>query len=134
MADGADQDNHFLFGQSINFLRSESPNDLYIQWMKRWPDAPVIRYLGFFNREVLVVNSLNSYKSLVQTNCYAMGKPGWWRGVTREIVGDGIIVMEGDEVWTASLPPRVIRMNNLTRQNSTGRIERCSRESSPPPA
>ncbi|KAK8033597.1 cytochrome P450 [Apiospora marii] len=91
------KDNHFLFGQSINFLRAESPNDLYIQWMKQWPDAPVIRYLGFFNREVLVVNSLDSYKNLVQTNCYAMVKPGWWRGVTREIVGDGIIVMEGDE-------------------------------------
>ncbi|KAK7958011.1 cytochrome P450 [Apiospora saccharicola] len=91
------KDNHFLFGQSINFIRSESPNDLYIKWMKQWPDAPIIRYLGVFNREVLVVNSLTSYKNLVQTNCYALAKPGWWRGVTRDIVGDGIIVMEGEE-------------------------------------
>lgn len=44
--------------------------------MKQWPDSPVIRYLGFFNREVLVVNSLTSYKNLVQTNCYALAKPG----------------------------------------------------------
>ncbi|KAK8080878.1 cytochrome P450 [Apiospora hydei] len=90
-------DNHFLFGQSINFMRSESPTGLYVKWMKQWPDAPVIRYLGVFNREVLVVNSPTAYKHLLQNNCYSFVKPGWWRKAVREIEGDGLIMMEHDE-------------------------------------
>jgi len=70
--------------------------------MKQWPDAPLIRYLGIFNREVLVINSLTSYKDFLQTNCYSFVKPGWWQGVTREILGDGLIVMEGAEVCTTT--------------------------------
>ncbi|KAK8052512.1 cytochrome P450 3A5 [Apiospora rasikravindrae] len=91
------KDNHFLFGQSINFVRSESPTDLYVKWMKQWPDAPVIRYPGVFNREILVVNSPAAYKHLFQNNCYSFVKPGWWRKASREIVGDGLLVMEEGE-------------------------------------
>ncbi|KAK7955917.1 uncharacterized protein PG986_005139 [Apiospora aurea] len=90
-------DNHFLFGQSINFMRSESPTGLYVKWMKQWPEAPIIRYLGVFNREVLVVNSPTAYKHLLQNNCYSFVKPGWWRKAVREIGGDGLIMMEHDE-------------------------------------
>ncbi|KAK7996711.1 hypothetical protein PG989_004751 [Apiospora arundinis] len=91
------KDSHFLFGQTLKLFQTESPTELYVQWVKQWPDAPLIRYLGAFNSEVLVVNSLAAYKDFLQTNCYSFVKPSWWHKVTRTIVGDGLLVMEGDE-------------------------------------
>ncbi|KAK6074247.1 cytochrome P450 [Seiridium cupressi] len=89
--------NHFFLGQSINFIRASSPTELYVQWMREWPDAPMIRYLSFANTEVLVCNSLNSYKDVLQTNCYSFKKPGTWRKITGMITGQGLLVLEFDE-------------------------------------
>ncbi|KAI1433904.1 cytochrome P450 [Xylaria sp. CBS 124048] len=87
-------DNHFLFGQSINLLKAESPTALYIQWMKENPDAPFIRYLSFGNREVLVPNRPSCHKTLLQTHGYSLQKPATWLRMTKEMAGDGVIVME----------------------------------------
>lgn len=69
--------------------------------MRQWPDAPMIRYLAFANKEVLVCNSLNSYKDVLQTKCYSFKKPDSWRKVTGAITGQGVLVLEFEEV---SLP------------------------------
>ncbi|KAI0140269.1 cytochrome P450 3A5 [Pestalotiopsis sp. NC0098] len=90
-------DNHPLLGQSINFIKASSPTELYVKWMKQWPDAPVIRYLTFLNTEVLVCNSLNSYKDVLQTQCYSFKKPDTWRKVTGAITGKGVLVLEFEE-------------------------------------
>ncbi|KAI0006418.1 cytochrome P450 [Xylariaceae sp. FL0662B] len=90
-------DNHFFFGQAINFIRAESPPELYVKWMKQFPDAPVIRYLTFANTEVLVCNSLNSFKDVLQTNCYLFHKPDRWRRMMVEITGKGVLSLEDDE-------------------------------------
>ncbi|KAI1413024.1 cytochrome P450 [Hypoxylon sp. FL1857] len=90
-------DNHFLFGQAVNMIRAESPPELYIKWMKQFPDAPIIRYLTFANTEVLVCNSLNSFKDVLQTNCYSFHKPDRWRRLMVEITGKGVLSLEGNE-------------------------------------
>ncbi|KAF2714603.1 cytochrome P450 [Pleomassaria siparia CBS 279.74] len=90
--------NNFLFfGQAINFVRASSPVELYVKWMREWPDAPVIRYLTFGNTEVLVANSLESFRELLQTKCYEFCKPDRWHRIVGEIIGKGVINMEGDE-------------------------------------
>ncbi|KAF7515237.1 hypothetical protein G7054_g14677 [Neopestalotiopsis clavispora] len=89
--------NHFFLGQSINFIEASSPTELYVQWMRQWPDAPMIRYLAFANKEVLVCNSLNSYKDVLQTKCYSFKKPDSWRKVTGAITGQGVLVLEFEE-------------------------------------
>lgn len=43
--------------------------------MKGAPDAPFIRYLTVANTEVLVANSLNAHRGLLQTECYTFRKP-----------------------------------------------------------
>ncbi|KAI4864228.1 cytochrome P450 [Hypoxylon rubiginosum] len=90
-------DNHFFFGQAINLVKAKSPPELYVKWMKDFPDAPIIRYLTFANTEVLVCNSLNSFRDVLQTNCYAFHKPDRWRRMMVEITGKGVLSLEDDE-------------------------------------
>ncbi|KAI2638511.1 cytochrome P450 [Xylaria nigripes] len=87
-------DNTFFFGQFINLLKAESPTALYVKWMREHPDAPFIRYLSFGNREVLVPNRPSCHKSLLQTHGYSLQKPATWLRMTKEMAGEGVIVME----------------------------------------
>ncbi|KAJ4250251.1 hypothetical protein NW762_012066 [Fusarium torreyae] len=91
------QNNHFLFGQSINFIRADSPIELYVKWMRQWPDAPFIRYLTFGNEEVIVANSIEAHKQIQQTHCYSFVKPTRFRKVIQEFAGNGILLLEGSE-------------------------------------
>ncbi|KAH7067184.1 cytochrome P450 [Paraphoma chrysanthemicola] len=90
-------DNFLFFGQAINFVKASSPIELYVKWMREWPDAPVIRYLTFGNTEVLVANSLDSFRELLQTKCYEFRKPDRWHRIVGAIIGKGVINMEGDD-------------------------------------
>ncbi|KAJ4296487.1 hypothetical protein N0V90_006532 [Kalmusia sp. IMI 367209] len=90
-------DNFLFFGQAINFAKASSPIELYVKWMREWPDAPIIRYLTFGNTEVLVANSLESFRELLQTECYNFRKPDRWHRIVGEIIGKGVINMEGDD-------------------------------------
>ncbi|RYP21857.1 hypothetical protein DL767_009176 [Monosporascus sp. MG133] len=91
------KDNHFFFGQAINLLRADTPTTLYIKWMKEFPDAPLIRYRTVANIEVLVCNSLNSRKELLQTKCYSFRRPDWWLRTVEDLTGRGVLWMEGEE-------------------------------------
>ncbi|RYP78528.1 hypothetical protein DL771_000481 [Monosporascus sp. 5C6A] len=90
-------DNHFFFGQAINLFRADSPTSLYVKWMREFPDAPLIRYLTVANIEVLVCNSLNCHKEVMQTKSYSFRKPDWWTRTVDAIAGEGVLSMEGDK-------------------------------------
>ncbi|KAI1288558.1 cytochrome P450 [Xylaria venustula] len=89
-------DNHAFFGQTIKLLRAKTPTSLYLKWLQEHPDAPCIRYLSIANKEVLVANSLQFYKDLLQTHCYSFKKPDSLRRILKEIAGDGIFMLEGE--------------------------------------
>ncbi|RYP53202.1 hypothetical protein DL768_001795 [Monosporascus sp. mg162] len=91
------KDNHFFFGQGINIFRADTPTALYIKWMKEFPDAPLIRYRTVANAEVLVCNSLNSHKEILQTKCYSFRKPDWWLRTVEDLTGKGVLSIEGEE-------------------------------------
>lgn len=91
------QNNHFLLGQNINIYKSETPESIYVEWMKQFPDAHFIRYLGLFNKEYLVPNSVAAHKAILQTNCYQFRKPAWFVRLTKEVGGHGILFKEGAE-------------------------------------
>ncbi|KAH6646939.1 cytochrome P450 [Truncatella angustata] len=91
------QNNHFFLGQTIHLLRADTPTTLYIEWMKQYPDAPFIRYLSFANTEVLVPNSINSHKEVLQAQCYSLSKAKFFLRIVKEVAGHGLILMEGDE-------------------------------------
>ncbi|CAJ2513250.1 Uu.00g013690.m01.CDS01 [Anthostomella pinea] len=90
-------DNHPLIGQALNLIIAKTPTELYIKWMRQYPDAPFIRYLTWANTEVLVPNNLNAHREVLQTQCYSFTKPNWFLRLVKEVAGHGLILMEGDE-------------------------------------
>lgn len=65
--------------------------------MKQSPEAPFIRYLSFFNNEVLVCNSLSACREVLQTYCYSIPKSDWFLRAGRDIVGKGLLGQIGAE-------------------------------------
>lgn len=65
--------------------------------MREHPDAAFIRYLTWANTEVLVPNSVNANREVVQPYCYSFSKPPGFLRVVKELGGRGIILMEGKE-------------------------------------
>ncbi|KAG8162855.1 hypothetical protein KVR01_007333 [Diaporthe batatas] len=86
----------FILGQIINQAKA-LPSDLETQWMKIDPDAPFIRYLSLFNREMLMVNNVRAQREVLQLKCYSFVKPEYWERVVGELAGRGILFTEGDE-------------------------------------
>ena len=59
--------------------------------MREHPDVPLIRFLTFGNGEVVVCNSPDSFKEVLQTKCYSFRKSDFFRRLTKEIVGHGLV-------------------------------------------
>ncbi|KAF4467666.1 aat family amino acid transporter [Fusarium albosuccineum] len=91
------KDNQFLVGQALRVLRAAGPNDLYLQWMRRWPDAPFIRCLTWLNSEMLLVNNLDACREVLQTNAYSFVKPAFFHTLVGEFLGIGLLFSVGDE-------------------------------------
>ncbi|KUI56064.1 Cytochrome P450 4e2 [Cytospora mali] len=116
------KNNHIFFGQFLELLCAEAPTALHQKWMKEHPDALLIRYLTFANAEVVVLNSANAYKEVLQTHCYSFIKPDAWRRMTRKITGKGILILEFDEHRThRKMLKGAFTSNNIRRLRSDGR-------------
>ena len=59
--------------------------------MREHPDVPLIRFLTFGNGEVVVCNSPDSFRDVLQTKCYSFRKSDFFRRLTKEIVGHGLV-------------------------------------------
>ncbi|RYP81783.1 hypothetical protein DL769_001823 [Monosporascus sp. CRB-8-3] len=110
------QDNHIFFGQAINLVKAETPTALYIKWMREHPDAPLIRYLTFGNGEVIVCNSPETFKEVLQAKCYSFRKSDFFRRFTKEFLGHGLVNMEGEahRAHRKMISP-VFSLNNIRR-------------------
>ncbi|KAH8907658.1 cytochrome P450 [Coniochaeta sp. PMI_546] len=91
------KDHHFLLGQAINQFKANSPNEPYVSWVKKWPDADFIRYMTFGNSEALLVTSLAAHKEILQAKCYSFVKPPFFKRLIADIVGLGLVFSEGDD-------------------------------------
>ncbi|KAK7993250.1 hypothetical protein PG989_006631 [Apiospora arundinis] len=106
---------HFFFGQAINLFRAPTPTSLYTEWSREHPDAPLLRYLGVGGGEVLVLNSPEAFRDVLQTHCYAFAKPDRLRHMTRPFAGKGLGMLEFDEhkahrrMMTAAFTPENVR-------------------------
>lgn len=63
--------------------------------MKQYPEAPFIRYLSFFNNEVLICNNTAVCRDVLQTHCYSVPKSDFFRRLSRDLIGKGILGMIG---------------------------------------
>ncbi|KAI8633237.1 cytochrome P450 3A5 [Xylariaceae sp. FL1651] len=91
------QVNNIILGQELNKFRADSPVGVQLEWSRRWPDAPFIRYLSIAGREALVVNSLAAHKAVLQTHVYNFVKPPFFARLVGEIAGTGLLFAEGEE-------------------------------------
>ncbi|KAI1425843.1 cytochrome P450 3A5 [Xylaria sp. FL1777] len=90
------QDNNIILGQELNKFKADSPVGRQLDWSRRWPDAPFIRYLSVAGREALVVNSLAAHRAILQTHAYDLVKPPLFARLVGEITGDGLLFAEGE--------------------------------------
>lgn len=65
--------------------------------MNEFQKAPLIRYLGFANTEILIVNSLAAHKEVLSNNFQIFPVSSWWRRVVSDVAGPGLIAMDGEE-------------------------------------
>ncbi|KAF5545147.1 aat family amino acid transporter [Fusarium mexicanum] len=88
--------NHqFLVGHALRILLGSGPNELYLQWMRRWPNAPFIRCLSWLNSEILLVNNIEACREVLQTNAYGFAKPGFFHTLVGEFLGVGLLFSVG---------------------------------------
>ncbi|KAI8952274.1 cytochrome P450 3A5 [Xylaria longipes] len=91
------QRNNAILGQELNKFRADSPIGLQLDWSRRWPDAPFIRYLSIAGKEALIINSLAAHKAVLQTHAYDFVKPPFFARLVGEIAGTGLLFAEGDD-------------------------------------
>ncbi|CAG1998134.1 unnamed protein product [Fusarium graminearum] len=84
-------------GHALRILRGGGPNDVYLQWTRQWPDAPFIRCLSWLNEEILLVNSLEACREVLQTNAYFFAKPGFFHTLVGEFLGLGLLFSVGEQ-------------------------------------
>jgi cytochrome P450 len=89
------QDGNILFGQAINLLTAEGPNDYPLKWMYDHPEAPLVRYI-VAGSEWILVNSVQASRDILHTSCYSFEKPNWFRRIVGEIAGIGLVNADGD--------------------------------------
>ncbi|KAG7122787.1 Serine/threonine-protein kinase RAD53 like [Verticillium longisporum] len=89
-------DGHFFIGQMAKQLLTPGPVDIFLDWMRKWPDEPLIRYLSIGNSETIMVNSPAVLKEMQQTKSYSFCKPKIAARMFSPITGHGILFAEGD--------------------------------------
>ncbi|KAK0702076.1 cytochrome P450 [Lasiosphaeria miniovina] len=91
------KDNFPFMGQGKKLLTASSPIEDYVKWGNTWPDAPFIRHLTLGNMEVLLVNTPEAHREVLQTHCYSFRKPDILYRLVGEIIGRGLLFTEGEE-------------------------------------
>ncbi|KAK6213523.1 cytochrome P450 [Colletotrichum tabaci] len=81
----------------LNQIRTPGPADLFISWMKQWPEAPFVRYLSMGNCETLMVNNIAAFKEVQQAKVYSFRKSQLAARMFSPITGHGLMFSEGEE-------------------------------------
>jgi hypothetical protein len=77
-------------------LLKEPTSTDFMAWAKEVPNDGLIRYHGMFNSERLHVTSAEGVSQLLQRDAYLYVKPTAHAKLLRFLVGDNIVVREGD--------------------------------------
>ncbi|OTA92454.1 hypothetical protein M434DRAFT_396436 [Hypoxylon sp. CO27-5] len=91
------KDNHFFFGQLVHMYNAATPIDQYMRWSSTWPESPFIRYPILANKEILLINTVEAHRQILQTKCYDFVKPKFLERLLGEIVGTGLLFAENHE-------------------------------------
>ncbi|RYP16456.1 hypothetical protein DL765_005133 [Monosporascus sp. GIB2] len=88
--------NSFLLGQ-FHRIRTEPSGVPHREWSRTIPNDGLIRYLGPFNQERLLITNAKTLSEVLVTHSYDFVKPAGVQHALSRILGVGILVAEGDE-------------------------------------
>lgn len=78
-------------------VMSKPPGNEFLQWVKTIPNDGLIRFRGFFNVDRLILTEPKTISDVLVHKTYDFEKPTRLRNFLRRILGDGLIIVEGDE-------------------------------------
>ncbi|KAJ5720940.1 cytochrome P450 monooxygenase [Penicillium malachiteum] len=87
---------HFLKGNGNTGL-VDTPHDLIREWAQTIPNNGLIRYYIVGQIERVVLTDPKAYSEILVTKAYDFVKPEVARQQLRRVVGDGLLLAEGDE-------------------------------------
>ncbi|KAK0276457.1 hypothetical protein LTR91_019647 [Friedmanniomyces endolithicus] len=88
----------FLMGHAIESLRAVPPGAAQLKWSKEVPNDGVFVFQGFFHAyQNVMVTSPEAIMDVVNTHAADWEKPSDGRAFLRRILGDGLVVVEGNE-------------------------------------
>ncbi|KAL8940190.1 MAG: hypothetical protein Q9216_002941 [Gyalolechia sp. 2 TL-2023] len=90
------QGNSLFMGQ-FKAIRTEPTGLPQQRWLNEVPNDGLIRYLNIFNEERLLITSSKALMEVLTTKNYDFIKPSLVRNGLGRILGDGILLAEGDE-------------------------------------
>ncbi|EGE79609.2 cytochrome P450, variant [Blastomyces dermatitidis ER-3] len=86
----------FLIGQTYSQIKASSPTSIALTWMRKFPDADLIRYVAPGNQELVLVNSPRAFREVTFTHAYAFAKPRFLKRLVGDMVGGGLFFAEGE--------------------------------------
>lgn len=85
-----------LIGHGI-IMFQRPPGQAHLNIMKATPNDGIIRTLGFFHTDRLILTSPAALADVLVNKSYDFEKPPWSRAFLRKFLGDGLLMTEGDE-------------------------------------
>ncbi|PGH05276.1 hypothetical protein GX51_02997 [Blastomyces parvus] len=86
----------FLIGQTYSQINASSPISIALTWMRKFPDADLIRYFAPGSQELVLVNSPRAFREVTYTHAYAFAKPRFLKRLVGDTIGGGLFFAEGD--------------------------------------
>ncbi|KAJ9655706.1 hypothetical protein H2198_005503 [Neophaeococcomyces mojaviensis] len=88
--------NHFFMGQW--FAITGEPSGIPMRrWLHEVPNNGMIRYLGLFNRERILLTSPKALAEVLNTKNYDFQRPSFLLAGVGKILGIGLLLAEGDD-------------------------------------
>jgi hypothetical protein len=85
-----------LFGHALQARLSMPRGEMSRKWMEEIPNDGLLRFRDLFNGDAILPTSHAMMKAVVNDNNYDYAKPTRVVDILRTILGDGLILVEGD--------------------------------------
>lgn len=92
----AAEGNHFIMGQWFTITREPSGIPMR-RWIHQIPNNGMIRYLGLFNRERIILTSPKALAEVLNAKNYDFQRPKFLLAGIGKILGIGLLLAEGDD-------------------------------------
>lgn len=85
-----------LLGHGLSLFKKPPGKD-FLKWVTEVPNGGLIHFRGFFYQDRLILTNPHSLGEVLVQKSYDFERPGRLRNFLRRILGDGLIIVEGDE-------------------------------------